>query len=422
MGAVESTELAVTEKPQQLITIEPAKYVALVFEPFAKRLADAKTLAKDVTFDVTTTAGMAVAVKHRATFRDIRVASEKARKERKAPILEIGKLLDSRQREIEAEIEPFEAKFDSAIKEEEQRKEVEKARKAAEESARITKIRLTIETLRRYPTDWLSRTSDEMDACATDLADTPISLDFYGEYTGEATQARDESVAKLREMAVATREREAESRRLAEERAAFEREQAAAAERERVAAAERAEQERIAQAERDRVAAVQREEQEQAAALLREQQAEHARQVAAQQAELDAQKAELLRQQAAIVAAQEAQAQAERDEQARRDAEEQALLDAIAAEARRVEEEMAARVQAEKDAAASAQLAEAARQQEEREAAEAERQRRERVQFELNGPDPVEILAALANKFDVEQQTVLNWLNRYVWSAVEIEA
>jgi hypothetical protein len=123
MGAVESTELAVTEKPQQLLTIEPKQYVALVFEPFSKRLNDAKALANDVILDVTTTAGMAVAVKHRATFRDIRVGSEKARKERKAPILEIGKLLDSRQKEIEAEIEPFETRFDDAIKEEEQRKE-----------------------------------------------------------------------------------------------------------------------------------------------------------------------------------------------------------------------------------------------------------------------------------------------------------
>jgi hypothetical protein len=88
----DTTQLTVAEQPQQLITIEPAKYVELVFEPFAKRLSDAKTLAAAAEFDVTTTAGMAVAVKHRATFREIRVASEKARKERKAPILEIGKL------------------------------------------------------------------------------------------------------------------------------------------------------------------------------------------------------------------------------------------------------------------------------------------------------------------------------------------
>jgi hypothetical protein len=59
-----SKELTVAEQPQQLITIEPAKYVELVFEPFAKRLADAKTLAAAAKFDVTTTAG---ALHERAT-------------------------------------------------------------------------------------------------------------------------------------------------------------------------------------------------------------------------------------------------------------------------------------------------------------------------------------------------------------------
>jgi colicin import membrane protein len=66
--------------------------------------------------------------------------------------------------------------------------------------------------------------------------------------------------------------------------------------------------------------------------------------------------------------------------------------------------------------------AEAREQEEQRQAAEAERIRRERVNFELNGPDARDMLEILAAHYQVEQQTVLGWINRWVWAEVEIEA
>lgn len=328
--------VAEAQPPQQLITIEPAKYVELVFEPFAKRLADAKTLAEAAQFDVTTTAGMAVAVKHRATFRDIRVASEKARKERKAPILEIGKLLDSRQKEIEAEIEPFESRFDDAIKAEEARKEAEKSAKLAVERERVNGIRAKIDEIRRASVNHALKTSSDFQAEADHISESVIAESEFGEFTEEAMAARAQTVSHLRELQKAAAEREAEAARLAEERARLDKERAEAAERERIAAVARAEQEARDRAERERVEAEQRAAREKAEAAMRAEREEHQRRMAVERAELAHQQAEI----AAAKAEQEriereAREAAEAEARARREAEETAA----AAEADRLERE-----------------------------------------------------------------------------------
>lgn len=355
----DTTQLAVTEQPQQLITIEPAKYVELVFEPFAKRLADAKTQAKGVEFDVTTTAGMAVAVKHRATFREIRVASEKARKERKAPILEIGKLLDTRQKEIEAEIEPFESRFDVAIKAEEKRKDDEKIAKAVAESARISAIRKRITEMQAIPSMLVGKQSATIATAIEGLESVEITLETHQEFVGEAQAAQVATISKLGEMLAAQQAHEAEQARIAAEREAIEKQRAELAEQERVAAAARAEQEARDRAERERIAAEQRAAQEKAAAELRAQQEEHEARMRAQQAEIDRQQAELA-----------AERQRQADEAARVERE---RLAAIQAEADRV----AAEEQRRRDVAEAEARAEAERVAAERQAEEAERIRLE---------------------------------------------
>jgi hypothetical protein len=397
----ESKELTVTEQPQQLITIEPTKYVELVFEPFAKRLSDAKTLAEAAQFDVATTAGMAVAVEHRATFREIRVASEKARKERKAPILEIGKLLDIRQKEIEAEIEPFESRFDTAIKAEEKRKDDEKIAKALAESARITAIKNRIEAFMLDAVSAISGTVSEIDAYATRLSEAVISFDEFAEYTGEAQLKRDNTVKWLRERQQQAAEQEAEAARIAAERAQLERDRAEAAERERLAAAARAEQEAKDRAAQEQAAAAMQAKREaHEAELRRHREAEEAR-MAAQQAEIDRQQAELA-----------AERQRQADEAARVEGEKQA---AIAAEATRV----AAEEQRKREEAEAAARAEAERIQAEKDAAEAERQRRERVEFEKNGPGDVEIVLTLAATYKVSVGDAMQWMQKFNYEAAD---
>lgn len=412
-------QLTVAEQPQQLITIEPAKYVDLVFEPFAKRLADAKTLAKAAVFDVTTTAGMAVAVKHRATFREIRVESEKARKVRKAPILEIGKLLDSRQKEIEAEIEPFESRFDDAIKAEEARKEAEKAAKAAAEKERVDGIKARIEAFMLDAMTASDGTAAEIDAHATRLSETVIDLEGWQEFSGEAQLKRDNTVKWLRERQQQAAEREAEAARLAAEREALERERAAQAERDRIAAAERE-----AQAKKDREelaarqAAIAEQERKVAAARAQEEarlkaqrEAEEARLRAQREAEeqrLAEQRAELARQQAEI--------DRQRAEQERKELEAREAAEAAArAEAERIAAEEAAAAQAEIDRA----FEEAQRQEEQRHAAEMERLQRELDEFAKHGPGDVEMVKVLAEHYDVTVGDVMQWMKKFDYSAAD---
>jgi hypothetical protein len=394
----DTTQLTVAEQPQQLITIEPTKYVELVFEPFAKRLADAKTLAAAAEFDVTTTAGMAVAVKHRATFREIRVASEKARKERKAPILEIGKLLDTRQKEIEAEIEPFESRFDAAIKAEEKRKDDEKIAKALAESARITAIRQRIAELQAIPSMLVGKSSETIGAAIESLEAVEIVLDSFMEFSGEAEVAKLAAIHKLWEMFAAQKEHESEQARIAAEREALERHRAELAEQERKAAEARAEQEAKDRAERERVEAEQRAAQERAAEAMRQQQAEHEARMAAQQAEID-------RQQAEIAAARAEQERVERERLAAIEAEERAKREAAEAEAARIARAEADRIFAEQEAQRVAA-----------EAAEAERQR---VEFEKNGPGDVEMVKTLAAHYRVTVGDVMQWMKKFDYAAAD---
>lgn len=380
----DSKEIAVAEQPQQLITIEPTKYVELVFEPFAKQYADAVDAVRTVAYDIKTTAGMAVAIKHRAVFRDIRVASEKARKLRKAPILEIGKLLDSRQDEIESTLLPLETMFDEEIKAEEQRKDAEKIAKAVSESARISLVRKMIDEIKAIPAESVGRSSADLAATIELLEMHEITPAEFFEFSGEAEVAKHASLARLREMQTAQVAVEAEAARIAAEREQLARERAEAEERERVAAQARAEQEAKDRAQRERVEAEQRAAQEKAAEAMRQQQAEHEARMRAQQEEIDRQQAEIDR----------VKAEQERIERER--------LEAIEAEARakREAEEAAARAEAERIAAAER-------------AKEAERLRRLRVEFEENGPGDLAIVEAIANRFEVSEEVAARWLAKF---------
>jgi pyridoxal/pyridoxine/pyridoxamine kinase len=134
---------------------------------------------------------------------------------------------------------------------------------------------------------------------------------------------------------------------------------------------------------------------------MREQQAEHDRHMAAERAELQRQQDEL----AAAKAEQERIAR-----EAREAAEAAARLDADHAEAlienafidslHQAAEE-AARVQAEKDAA------------------EVERVRRERVQFVLNGPGDMEIALTLASHYQVAVGDAMQWLKKFDYEVTD---
>ncbi|SDR37144.1 hypothetical protein SAMN05443245_5189 [Paraburkholderia fungorum] len=80
----------------------------------------------------------------------------------------------------------------------------------------------------------------------------------------------------------------------------------------------------------------------------------------------------------------------------------------IAAEREAIEQQRAEL--AERERIADEQAAEAARIQAEKDAAVAEQKRRERVQFELNGPGESEIIRVLAEQFKVTPEVALGWI------------
>ncbi len=272
--AIEQTALTTPEATQAgalaLLTLSPEKFVAEVYAPFTAKLESAIDGVKSVDYDIKTTAGMAVANKARATFRDLRLAADAARKDRKAPIIKIGKLLESGYDQVEARIAPLEDLFDADIKAEEQHKEDVKTAKIAAERMRTESIEAKIAILVAMPA--VHAMSD-----AATLADAIAEYDgwsadpeIYEEFADKAAEAVVVSLVTMRDMLTARQQSEA---------AALAVEQARIAEAERLAAEkvelarQRAENERIANeqaAERRRLAKL-AEAQEAAAAKLREQ-------------------------------------------------------------------------------------------------------------------------------------------------------
>ena len=259
---------------QQILAIDPDKYVALVFEPFREKLARYKAEADAVTFDVTTPAGMKTAIEWRAKFRDeLRIPAEAARKERKAPILEIGRLLDARAKSLAQEIAPYETRFDAAIQAEEEKRAALKRAKEEAERARVAEIQRRLAKLQTLPELYTSALAPEKLAEVIGQLEAALTFD-YQEFSDAAEAARQGAIVALRQAHVGALERieretqerlarEAEQARLAaerkaeEERLAEERRRLAEerAEQERQAAERRAADEARAQEERERVEA-----------------------------------------------------------------------------------------------------------------------------------------------------------------------
>jgi colicin import membrane protein len=263
------TELAVVAVP----TFDGKGYALSVFEGFKRQISRAKREAgKAEAYDITTTAGMNRAKELRAMFRDIRTSVENTRKERKAPIIESGKLLDARAAELKAEVEPFEDKFDAEIKAEEKRKADEKAKKEAEERARVEAIEERLTHIRGIPgrmagadSQAIAKEIDQWTLLRLDPAD-------FQEYLEDALRAVTTTIDQLGELRTAAEAREAEQRRVIAEREELARLKADQAERERVAAAEQAARDAQFVKEREEAQERQRQFDAQQAAMQRQQQ------------------------------------------------------------------------------------------------------------------------------------------------------
>lgn len=319
----------------------------------------------------------------------IKSAGESAREDanafQKAVIAEVARLTAITATE-EARLQKLRDDYDAE-------REREKQAKAETEKARVDGIRKRIVEIQAIPSMLVGKQSETIAAAVESLESVEVTLETYQEFAGEAEMVKIAAVAKLGEMLTVQLAAEAEAKRLQQEREELARLRAEAEERERVAAAERAEQERIARVAREAEEAKLRAEREAHEAELRRQREVEEAKLAEQRAELAKAQAEIDRQ----------RAEAERVARVVREAAE------AEARAKREAEEAAARAESEKrEAALRAEAIEKAR--------------RIREDFELNGPHASEMIEVLAAHYQVEQETVLQWINRWVWAEVEIPA
>lgn len=253
-----------------------------------------------IVYEVSTTKGMEEAKAARLAIRAPRYEIENVRKAAKAPLLELGKKLDSEAKRITAELQKIEDPIHQQIANEEERKERERQEKIAAELKRVTDIHASIELLRGNPTLTVNSGSVAIQASINQLAAMPVDESFM-EYTQQAKDARAAGLFRLGELLIAAQTNEAERAELArlrEEQARRDKE-----DRERLA-----EEERVAKVARDAAAAEQadanRKEREATEAANR---AERERQ-AAEDKRLREEREQLARDQEALRAAQAAAA------------------------------------------------------------------------------------------------------------------
>lgn len=185
----------------QIVTIEPEKYVAAVFQPFAKRVKAAIKAVEGLKYDITTTAGMDMAKEARALFRAIRIEANKERELRKAPIIAIGRLLDTRNSELAAQVAPYEDKFDADIKAEEKRKEDEKAARLKAEAERNAAIQERIDAIKNKPLEAITMTSAQVEDMVAGLLQLVPTAGDYGDRFVEAEALIITTAEQLRAMA-----------------------------------------------------------------------------------------------------------------------------------------------------------------------------------------------------------------------------
>ncbi len=306
--------------------LDKKEFAVAAYKPFYDQLQELEKNNTAIAFDYESAKGNKEARSHVYKLRQSKAALEKTRKDEKAESLRIGKAIDSEAKEIEARIEAMiavhQVKLDEIEKRETDRIDAIKARLAAlseiHHECTAADYRYHLATLEQVKID-----------------------DSWQEFAVEASQAKDQAIAKHRELLAAREKADAEAAELEALRKA-------AAEREQRDRDEKIAQEAAAKALRDAELKQQQEREAAAKAIAEAEAKAKAEREAAERRELqlklDAENAERRRLEAEQKAKQDAQEAADkayRDQQAAIEAERKRVADA---------EEQAAREQASREA------------------------------------------------------------------------
>jgi hypothetical protein len=260
-------------------------------------LAKLKARFQGIEYDVTTTAGLDTAKKDRRELVALRTTLEAKRSEIKAPALAQCNLIDSEAKRIKAEILALETPIDTVIKQEEARKEAEKAEKArlAAEAQKVLDDKIV--EIARLPQKCFGNSANQITLFLAALEARPFGGEFTGDTLTRAEAAKTEAVAEIRAILAKAVETEAEAARIEAER--VENDRLAAIQREQMAAqqAELDEQKRLNDIESARLAELSKAEEERTA-VAKKKEDEAAAELKRQQDVLDSEKREKEKQEA----------------------------------------------------------------------------------------------------------------------------
>lgn len=264
------------------------------YSPTEAALSELRDRLAGVLYDVTTTEGMKSARQDRKELVTLRTTLEAKRKEIKEPALERCRAIDAEAKRITAAILELEEPIDRQIKVEEERKAEEKRQREEAEAKRLQEIHGKIAAISSLTLKTFDMTADQVEEFLRKVTETlPITAEEFGEFVGQAIEAKSNTITTLQETLVVKRraEAEAEAARIEQERLAAERE-----EQERLQLeAREAEEKRLAEerSELDRQREELRRQQEEAERKQREAQEEIDRLQREHQAAVDQQRREL---------------------------------------------------------------------------------------------------------------------------------
>lgn len=170
-----------------------------------------------VVYEVRTTQGMTEAREARAAIREPRYAIENTRKAAKAPILALGKKLDSRAAEITTQLLALEEPIDRQIKAEEARKEADRQAKIQAELKRVGEIHQRIDQIRR-PVEYAMNLSSQLIQEQIVQVEALVVDESFAEFRMQAEEAKLTTLIALKGMRAKREEHEAEQAKLKAER------------------------------------------------------------------------------------------------------------------------------------------------------------------------------------------------------------
>lgn len=149
---------------------------------------------------IDTPAGMRAAESAWRAYRNPRLEVERARKAAKAPVLALGKAIDSFAGQLEDRLRRGEDHYKAQIEAEEARRAAAKAEAERKERERVEALRAGVAKLRSYVERAAGQPAEAILKAITALSALAFTDEDWQEFVCDAMSARDETVYKLRKL------------------------------------------------------------------------------------------------------------------------------------------------------------------------------------------------------------------------------